>query len=97
MSRAPAKVGETRVYTNGYHYTRTPTGWRLTHHLIAEQKLGRPLVAGERAYFTDGDRKNLNPDNIEVVASVGSKERRINHIVEQIAQLEEELMRLIAD
>jgi hypothetical protein len=31
-----------------------------------EEKLGRPLRKGERVYFSDGNRRNLNKDNIEV-------------------------------
>jgi hypothetical protein len=59
-------VGDTRVSLNGYHYTRTTEGWQLTHRLIAEEKLGRPLRENERIRFVDNDRTHLDPDNIHV-------------------------------
>jgi len=61
-----SQVGDTRVSLNGYHYTRTEDKWELTHRLIAEEKLGRPLAEDERIRFADNDRTNLDPDNIVV-------------------------------
>lgn len=61
-----SQPGDTRVSLNGYHYTRTATKWTLTHRLIAEFKLGRPLKDIERVRFIDNDRTNLDPDNIVV-------------------------------
>lgn len=52
---------------NGYCQVKTSTGWRFKHHLIAEGKLGRPLADNERVIFIDGDRKNLDPENLQVV------------------------------
>lgn len=68
MPRGQAsQVGDTMVNQNGYHNTKTEEGWRLTHHIIAEEKLGRPVESTEYVRFIDGDRRNLDPDNIEVV------------------------------
>lgn len=68
MPRGKASnVGDTRVAPNGYHYTRTEEKWRLTHHLVAEKKLGRPLNADESVRFNDGNKKNLEPKNLRVV------------------------------
>jgi hypothetical protein len=61
-----SEVGDTRVSLNGYHYTRTESKWELTHRLIAQAKLGRPLMDCERIRFVDNDRTNLDPDNIVV-------------------------------
>lgn len=58
--------GSTYVSDNGYHYTKQDGRFRLTHHILMEEKLGRPLRKGERVYFSDGNRRNLNKDNIEV-------------------------------
>lgn len=64
-----SEVGETMTSQNGYSYTRTETGWRLTHHLIAEAKYGRPINrALDLVQFKDGNRRNLNPDNIILTA-----------------------------
>lgn len=40
---------------------------RHLHRVIAEQKLGRPLVAGEIVHHKDGDKWNNNPDNLEIM------------------------------
>jgi len=66
MRGKKSKTGNTRVAPNGYHYTRTKTGWRLTHHVVAEKTLGRLLKEEERVYFKDGDRTNIDPSNLEI-------------------------------
>ena len=63
-----AKVGDTNVSKNGYHYTRTETGWRMTHHIVAEQMLGRPLDLEKEycSFVNSKDKMNLSPSNIQV-------------------------------
>lgn len=95
-----SEVGATRISPNGYHYTNTEDrGWILTHRLIAEKKLGRQLHYDERVKFIDGDRTNLDPDNLEV-NKVGKKsparrraqiEARIEEYEARIAELKREL------
>jgi hypothetical protein len=81
-------VGETRVAQNGYHYTKTETKWRLTHHIIAEKKLGRPLTEDDRVVFIDGDRTNLDRSNIEVrhrtTKALRQKEARLLARIEEL-------------
>lgn len=84
---------ETRTSANGYHYTREKGKWRLTHHIVAEEKIGRKIKKGERVYFKDKDRNNLDPDNIEV-RPVRTKEDRIREIQNKIADLQTELKML---
>jgi hypothetical protein len=92
-----SEVGETRVSPNGYHYTRTEGGWVLTHKLIAERGLGRPLAEGERIRFRDGDRTNLNASNIEVYAAKqGSNAKRIAVLEAKKEAIEAELAELRA-
>jgi hypothetical protein len=87
-----AKEGDTRVAPNKYHYTRTATEWRLTHHIIAEQKLGRPLRDDERVSFKDRNRNNLSPDNLIIqVQGSGSVARRRAQIVARMSELQAEL------
>ncbi len=66
MRGEAALVGARRVSANGYHYIKTETGWRLTHHLVAEKKLGRPLHTDERVIFKNLNRDDLSPENIDV-------------------------------
>ena len=95
MARGKAsKVGDVRVSPNGYHYTRTETGWELTHRLVAERKLGRKLSPEERVRFVNGDRTDRSPDNLEVYRikerSKEQKRARIEARIEELqAQLEE--------
>lgn len=93
-----AKVGDTRIAANGYHYTKTKAGWELTHRLTAERKLGRKLADNERVRFVDGDRTNYtDPNNIEVYevrkGSVAKRkaqlEARKEAIDAELAELEE--------
>lgn len=68
MPRGEASpVGTRRITQNGYWTTKTENGWRLDHHIIAEEKLGRALEDDERVEFIDGDRTNLKPKNIRIV------------------------------
>lgn len=62
-----ASIGDETVNANGYCTVKTSTGWRFKHHIVAEEKLGRPLADNERVLFRDGDRSNLDPKNLEVV------------------------------
>ncbi len=95
-----SEVGETRTSANGYHYTRTEDGWRLTHHLIAEKQLGRRLKEDERVSFKDKNKKNLDPDNIVVNLQGRSSlhrrkaqlEARIEELKAELAALEEEIL-----
>lgn len=84
-----SKDGDTNVAQNGYHYTRVNGHFRLTHHIIAEQKLGRPIEPDEIVSFADGDRKNLSPENIKVTKRRTSRKGRI-------ASLEARIMELMA-
>ena len=81
-----AKIGAENVAANGYAYVKTASGWRLKHHIVAEQKLGRPLEKGERVSFADNDRTNFDPANIIVATKQpksGSTYGRRLHSVEE--------------
>jgi hypothetical protein len=88
-----AQEGDTRVAPNGYHYTRTATEWRLTHHIVAEKYiLGRPLREGERVTFRSNDKSNLDPSNIHVtIQGRGSLRRRKAQLEARIRELQAEL------
>jgi hypothetical protein len=99
MRGSRSDEGETRVAKNGYHYTKTEEKWRLTHHIVAEEKLGRPLRPTERVVFLDRDRTNLDPDNIGVkrktTASLRKKEaylvRHIEELTQELASVRERI------
>lgn len=97
MPRGQAsKVGDVNIAHNGYHYTRCESGWRLTHHLIAESTLGRPIEPDETVSFADNDRTNLSPDNILVTKRKTSLRGRIATIEAKIMELELERDKLKA-
>jgi len=91
-----AKIGDTNIAANGYHYTRTESGWRLTHHLVAEKKYDRFVdPAKEMVVFLDKDRTNFSPSNIEIrQKNVGTNEKRIARIKAHIEELQAELEEL---
>lgn len=88
-----AEVGATREAPNGYHYTKTKDGWRLTHHITAEKKLGRPLNDNEMVKFKDKKykREPYNPDGIEII------KKRTSSLRNQKARIEVRIKELQAE
>ena len=94
-----AQIGDTMVNANGYHNTRLVDGWELTHRIVAEKKLGRKLKGNEMVRFVDGDRTNLEPNNIEVIETgnhslrrrKASLEARIEELQAQLEEVNKEL------
>jgi len=91
-----SKDGDTTVSANGYHYTRVNGKYRLTHHIIAEQILGRPIERNETVSFADGDRTNLDPSNIKVTTRKTSRMGRIAALDARIMELTVERDKLVA-
>ena len=88
-------VGATMISQNGYSHTRTVTGWRPTHHLIAELAIGRPLTKLDLVKFKDGDKTNLDPSNIIVVArKTRSANAQLAKLYAQRAEIDAEIQRL---
>lgn len=84
-----AEVGDTTVAQNGYHYTRTEEGWKLTSRLLMEQKLGRPLLKTERVIFKNNNRKDIRPDNLEVRTVTNGTKSLLNKRANLEAKIEE--------
>lgn len=91
-----SKEGDTNVSANGYHYTKVEDKWRLTHHIIAEKALGRPIENDETVSFRDNDRTNLDPSNITVSKRRTSLAGKIAALDARIMELTNERDRLIA-
>jgi hypothetical protein len=86
----PAQIGDQTENSNGYVYVRTAKGWRPKAHILAEDVLGRSLHPQEMVRFKDGDRKNLELSNLEVVF------RKNNSETARIARLDAKIARLQA-
>jgi hypothetical protein len=87
MTRGVAsKVGDETVNANGYTQVKTEEGWIGKHTLILQSKIGRKLKPGESARFKDGNKANLDPDNIILV-----EHRSARSIKAKIAKLEAEI------
>jgi len=69
--------GGRSIASNGYvllrvgkdHHLADVRGYAYEHRVVAEKKLGRRLRDGEVVHHRDGDQRNNDPDNLEVVAS----------------------------
>jgi hypothetical protein len=86
-----AEVGAERVSQNGYRYVKCESGWRLKHHLIAEEILGRPLKDNEIVKFR-GVKTNFAHSNIEVIVKrTSSLRKRKAQLESRIADLQAEL------
>jgi len=92
----PSKDGDTNVAKNGYHYTKVDGHFRLTHHIIAEQALGRSIEPDETVSFADNDRTNLDPTNIVVSRRKTSLNGKIAALTARILELTAERDRLVA-
>lgn len=95
-------VGSKRVSANGYEYTKVAENgkefWKLTHWIIAERTLGRPIREDERVSFINGKKSDLRPENIRVTEKgTGSIRRRKAQIESRIADLQAELDEINAE
>jgi hypothetical protein len=88
-----ATVGSTRVAPNGYHYVKTEDGWRLKHHVVMEEHLGRKLEEGERVHFKSGSNKaNFTAEDLVLVQQgTASVRRKVSQLRSRITELQTEL------
>jgi hypothetical protein len=95
MRGKKSSVGDTRIAPNGYHYTCTERGWELTHRIVASRKLGRELTDEERVSFVDGNRQNIQPNNLRITAvRKGSSDKQRARIQARITELQHQLEEL---
>lgn len=64
------KVGSKRINVYGYHEIKVaePNKWELEHRVIYEKAHG-PIPKGSKVIFADGDKDNLDLDNLVLVSS----------------------------
>lgn len=88
MVRQSFPTGTERL-VNGYVSVKQHDGtWKYKHHIIAEEKLGRPLGDNELVKFVDGDRTNFNLNNIDIRWKAPTKQyRRRAHLRRQIIKV----------
>jgi hypothetical protein len=71
----------------------------LKHHIVAAQKLGRPVdCKTETIKFKDRNRNNFEPDNIIIEPKKGiTKEKKIELLRAKKAEVEAELEQLLEE
>lgn len=64
------------ITSHGYVLVRSdsPTGYSYEHNVIMEKLLGRSLLPEELVHHKDGDKRNNDPSNLEVM----SKSEHVN-------------------
>ncbi len=71
-----------RQREDGYVSVRTPTGWRMEHSVVMEQKLGRPLLPTEEVHHKNTIRNDNAPNNLELwVKSRQPKGGRVEDLI----------------
>ena len=62
------QVGSTRYSKDGYHETKVaePRYWKQTHIILWETMHG-PVPASHMIIFADGNKKNLQPENLKMI------------------------------
>lgn len=59
-------LGSMTEHADGYWLIRTEAGWELEHRVIMARELGRPLRDDEIVHHRDEDKKNNDPENLEL-------------------------------
>lgn len=77
LEKNPNWNGGKTISSHGYakikrpdHPEADPNGYVYEHRLVAEKKLRRLLRKGEIVHHIDGNKRNNDPSNIEVCASI---------------------------
>lgn len=62
-------VGSERINVNGYTEVKIkdPNVWKLKHQIIYEERNG-PILPGFKIIFKDGNRQNLDINNLECIS-----------------------------
>lgn len=89
--------GHEYTSANGYRYRKVEGRYKLVHHIIAEEALGRSIDTSlERVIFKDGKRDNFDPNNIVVMEKKNGRQQKIDKLKADIARKQAELDELEA-
>ena len=98
-------IGHVRVSKEGYLQRKVtdtgypPRDWRPVHHLIWEEHTGQPVPEGHALVFRDGNRRNFDPANLELVSRADLMRRntylRFPQPLREVVQLKGALNRMI--
>lgn len=82
-------VGSERINVDGYTEIKVsePNRYRLKHRVIYEQYHNVKLKPNEAIIFLDGNKQNLNIDNLEKVTRSQLLQLNQNHLIKDDAEL----------
>lgn len=69
VDETKSKIRESRMVDPRQRKSYAKKFGRHEHRIVAEQKLGRPLIPGEVVHHIDGDKQNNSPENLMVFKS----------------------------
>ncbi len=78
-------IGHERVSKDGYLQRKvtdtgcTPRDYRPVHHLVWEEHTGAPVPKGHALVFRDGNLRNFDPANLELVTRAELMRRNSHH------------------
>lgn len=71
-------VGTTYIHPTGYLMCKVTDGHKAVH-IVEWEKLHGPVPKGYVVSFKDGDKKNIDPDNLELITKKQVMERNTVH------------------
>ena len=82
------QIGSERISRDGYTEIKVadPDKWKLKHHVIWEEANG-PVPENHALIFGDGDKGNLNLDNLLLVSRAQLARLNQNHLIQNDIEL----------